>query len=161
MCKDSLRPTYQQEHSMVNIWSLGYRLRIGSVVVDGILGPIALFIEDNEDTMWKRLKNQKQHVRTCAIRTSHSRALAFDVDEAKSGVALTFFRRYKRSDWRFCACAINVKSSICSETTKYIWYKYYCLFVGMHIIYLQINTRQTSVDACFDSKPKSRDCMAP
>ena len=33
-------------------------------------------------------------------------------------VALIFFRRYKRSDWHFCACAINVKSSMCSERTK-------------------------------------------
>ena len=48
-------------------------------------------------------------------------------------VALTFFRRYKRSDWRFCACAINVTSPICSETTKHLWYKYHGLFVRMYI----------------------------
>ena len=44
-------------------------------------------------------------------------------------VALTFSRRYKRSDWRFCACTINVKSTMCSETTKHLWYTYHGLFV--------------------------------
>ena len=83
-----------------------------------------------------------------------------------AGVALTFFRRYKRSDWRFCACAINVKSSICSEMTKHVWDKYYGLFVRMYITsqlidLSQINTRQTSCEACFDSKRKSRNCRAP
>ncbi|KAK2181443.1 hypothetical protein NP493_398g01010 [Ridgeia piscesae] len=53
-----------------------------------------------------------------------------------------------------------------SERTKHIWYKYYGLFVRMYITsqqsYLsQINTRQTSFEACFDSKRKSRDCSAP
>ena len=56
------------------------------------------------------------------------------------------FPGYNRSDWRFCACAINVKSSMCSEKTKHLWYKYYGLFVRMYITsqqsYLsQINTR--------------------
>ena len=48
--------------------------------------------------------------------------------ERASVVALTFFRRYKRPDWRFCACAIYVKSSVCSEKTIHLWYKYYGLF---------------------------------
>ena len=77
-------------------------------------------------------------------------------------VALTFSRRSKRSDWRFCACAIYVKSSICSEKTKYLWYKYYVLFVSFQQSYLsQINTRQTSFEVHFDSMHKSRDCSAP
>ena len=61
---------------------------------------------------------------------------------------------------------INVKSSICSEMTKHVWYKYYGLFVRMYIksqqIYLpQMNTRQTRLQACFDREHKSRDCSAP
>ena len=81
-------------------------------------------------------------------------------------VALTFLRRYKCSDWRFCACAIIVNSSMCSERTKHLWYKYYGLFVLMSVTsrqsYLsQINTRQTSFEACFQSKRKSRDYSAP
>ena len=49
-------------------------------------------------------------------------------------VALTFSRRYKRSNWRFCACAINVKSLImCSEMTMHLWYIFYGLFVRMYI----------------------------
>ena len=76
------------------------------------------------------------------------------------------FRRHKRSDWRFCACAINVKSLMCSERTKHLWYKYYEMFFRMYITsqqnYLsQINSRQTSFEACFDSKRKSRGCSAP
>ena len=72
-------------------------------------------------------------------------------------VALTFFRRDKRSDWRFCACAINIKSLMCSEMTMLLWYKYYRLFVRMYINSLesylsQINTRQTSFEACFDRR---------
>ncbi|KAK2178883.1 hypothetical protein NP493_525g02003 [Ridgeia piscesae] len=44
---------------------------------------------------------------------------------------------------------------------KHLWYKYYELFVGMYITsqqsYLsQINTRQTSFKAYFNSKRKSR-----
>ena len=31
---------------------------------------------------------------------------------------LHFSGRYKLSGWRFCACAINVKSSVCSETQR-------------------------------------------
>ncbi|KAK2194059.1 hypothetical protein NP493_3g10016 [Ridgeia piscesae] len=55
---------------------------------------------------------------------------------------------------------------MCSERTKHLWYKYYGLFVRMYITsqqtYLsQINTRQTSFEACFDRKHKSRDCSAP
>ena len=34
-------------------------------------------------------------------------------------VAVTSFRRYKRSDWRFCACAIYVQWPMCIETTKH------------------------------------------
>ena len=44
---------------------------------------------------------------------------------------LHFPDRYKPSDWRFCACAINVKSSICSETTKHFWYKCRGLFIKL------------------------------
>ena len=81
-------------------------------------------------------------------------------------VALTFFRCYKRSDLRFCACAIFVKSSICSEMTKHVWHKYYRLFVMVYITsqqkYLsQINTRQTSFEAYLDRKRKWRHCCAP
>ena len=51
----------------------------------------------------------------------------------RSAVALTFSRRYKRSDWRMY---ITSQQSYMS----------------------QINTRQTSFEAYFDSKRKSRDC---
>ena len=55
---------------------------------------------------------------------------------------------------------------MCSEVTKHVWYKYYGLFVRMYLtsqqIYLsQINTRQTSFEACLDSKRKPRDCCSP
>ncbi|KAK2163645.1 hypothetical protein NP493_1452g00000 [Ridgeia piscesae] len=55
---------------------------------------------------------------------------------------------------------------MCSEKTKHLWYKYYGLFVKMYITsqrsYLsQINTRQTSFEAYFVSKRKSRDSSAP
>ncbi|KAK2181682.1 hypothetical protein NP493_387g02000 [Ridgeia piscesae] len=55
---------------------------------------------------------------------------------------------------------------MCSEKTKHVWYKYYELFVLMYITsqqsYLsQIKTRQTSFEAYFDSKRKSRDTSAP
>ena len=80
-------------------------------------------------------------------------------------VALTFSRRYKSSDWRFSASAIYVRSSMCSENTKHLWYKYYGLFVRMYITSQlsyssQINTRQTSFEAYCDSKRKSHDCSA-
>ena len=72
-------------------------------------------------------------------------------------VALTFFWHYKRSDWCFCACAINVKSSMCGKMTKH-----FCMYITSQQIYLsQINTRQTSFEACFDSMRKSCDCSAP
>ena len=47
---------------------------------------------------------------------------------------LHFSDRYKLSDWRFCACAVNVKSSMCSETTKYFWYKCHELFVNSPVM---------------------------
>ena len=55
---------------------------------------------------------------------------------------------------------------MCIEKTKHLWYEYYGLFVRMYITsqqsYLsQINTRQTSFEAYFDSKRKSRDSSAP
>ncbi|KAK2179719.1 hypothetical protein NP493_476g04073 [Ridgeia piscesae] len=55
---------------------------------------------------------------------------------------------------------------MCSERTKHLWYKYNELFVRMYITSQHsysshINTRQTSFEACFDSKRKSRDCNAP
>ncbi|KAK2188499.1 hypothetical protein NP493_130g01014 [Ridgeia piscesae] len=55
---------------------------------------------------------------------------------------------------------------MCSEKTKHLWYKYFGLFVSMYITsqqsYLsQINTRQTSFEAYFHSKRKSRDSSAP
>ncbi|KAK2170916.1 hypothetical protein NP493_1123g01001 [Ridgeia piscesae] len=54
---------------------------------------------------------------------------------------------------------------MCSEKTMHLWYKYYRLFVRMYITsqqsYLsQIDTRQTSFEAYFDSKRKSRDSSA-
>ncbi|KAK2180848.1 hypothetical protein NP493_424g00021 [Ridgeia piscesae] len=54
-----------------------------------------------------------------------------------------------------------VKSSMLSEKTTHLWYKYYGLFVRMNItsqqIYLsKFNTRQTSFEAYFDSTRKSR-----
>ena len=53
-----------------------------------------------------------------------------------------------------------------SERTMQLWYKYYGLFVRLYITsqqryLLQINARQTSFEAWFDSKHKSRDCSAP
>ena len=73
------------------------------------------------------------HSVTCAV-ISHSvcrvlRACDLVCLSSTAGVALTFSGRYKRSDWRFCACAINVKSSMCSETTKNFPYKCHGLFV--------------------------------
>ena len=65
---------------------------------------------------------------------------------------------------RFCACAINVKSSMCSETTKHLWYKIprAVRYITSQQSYLsQINTRKTSFEACFDSKRKSHNCSAP
>ena len=96
---------------------------------------------------------------TCAVKFHLGERSA---NVLRCGVALTFFRRYKRSDLRFCACAIYVKSSMCSGNTKHLWYKYYRLFVRMYITsqqsYLsQINTRQTSFEAYFDRQCKSRD----
>ncbi|KAK2177348.1 hypothetical protein NP493_604g01044 [Ridgeia piscesae] len=54
---------------------------------------------------------------------------------------------------------------MCSERTKHFRYKYYRLFVKMYITsqqsYLsQGVTRQTSFEACFYSKRKSRECSA-
>ena len=91
---------------------------------------------------------------------------ALDVIGVVDAVALTFSGRYKRSGWRFCACAIYVKSSMCSEKTKHLWYQNYGMFVRMYITsqqsYLsQINTRQTRFEAYFDSKRKSHDSSAP
>ena len=48
--------------------------------------------------------------------------------------------RYKLSDWHFCACAINVKSSMCSETTKHVWYRCHGLFVNSPVM--------TTVNSC-------------
>ncbi|KAK2191595.1 hypothetical protein NP493_50g02058 [Ridgeia piscesae] len=55
---------------------------------------------------------------------------------------------------------------MCSEKTNHLWYKYYGLFVKMYTTFQQsylsqINTRQTSFEAYFDSKRKSRDSSAP
>ena len=51
-----------------------------------------------------------------------------DIDRAlvliilrQHSVALTFFRHYKRSGWRLCACAINVKLLLCNERTIHLW----------------------------------------
>ena len=49
-------------------------------------------------------------------------------------VALTFSGRYKSTDWRFCACAINIKSSMCSEPTKHFWCKCHGLFVNSPVM---------------------------
>jgi len=49
--------------------------------------------------------------------------------DAEDGVALIF-----RSGWRFCACAINVKSSMCSETTKHFRYKCHEPFVKFPVM---------------------------
>ena len=48
-------------------------------------------------------------------------------------VALTFFRSLKRP---FCACAINVKSSMSSETTKHYRYKCHELFINFPVMIL-------------------------
>ena len=66
-------------------------------------------------------------------RSSHARASTRYINI----VVLTFFRRYKRSDWRFCECAINIKSLTCGERTMHLWYKYYGLFVRMYKTSLQ------------------------
>ena len=75
-------------------------------------------------------------------------------------------RRYKHSDWHFFPCAINVKSSMCRKRTMHLWNKYYGLFVMTYITsqqshLSQISMRQTSFEACFERKHKSRDCCAP
>ena len=41
---------------------------------------------------------------------------------------------FKLSDWRFWACAINVKSSVSSETAKYFWYKCHGLFINSPVM---------------------------
>ena len=61
---------------------------------------------------------------------------------------------------------LYVKSSMCSEKTKHLWYKYYRFFVRMYIssqqsYFSQMNTRQTSFEAYFDSHGKARDSSAP
>ncbi len=47
---------------------------------------------------------------------------------------LRFSGRYNLSNLRFCACAINVTSSICSETTKYFLFKCRGLFVNSSVM---------------------------
>ena len=74
--------------------------------------------------------------------------------------------KFKRTDRPIKDKNGNVKSSMCSERTTHLGFKYYALFVRMYITsqqsYLsQINTRQTGFEACHDSKRKSRDCSAP
>ena len=39
--------------------------------------------------------------------------------------------------------------------------RYDVYITSLNIYLSQINTRQTSFEACFDSKRKSRDCSAP
>ena len=97
---------------------------------------------------------------TLQVRTTSTRQgdVSKQVSHRGTLSRLHFFGCYKLSDWRLRACAINVKSSMCNETTKYLWYKYYGLLVRMYITSLQsylsqINTRQTSFEAYFDSKP--------
>ena len=43
---------------------------------------------------------------------------------------LHFSSRYKLSDWCFCASAIKIKSSMCSEPSKHFLYKCHGLFVN-------------------------------
>ena len=50
-------------------------------------------------------------------------------------VVLTFFRSlFKRSDWRFCACAINGKSSMPIKMTKHFRDKCHGLFVNSSVM---------------------------
>ena len=88
-----------------------------------------------------------------------------DITDHGDVVALTFFRRYKKINVAIDVSA-HVKTSMCSETTKYFWQKYHALFVTMYITYQrsylsQINTTQTSFEAYLESKRKSRDTSAP
>ena len=57
------------------------------------------------------------------------RVSGYSVDVA-SHSRLHFSDRYKLSDWRVCARMHdkNIKSSMCSETTKHFWYKCHGLF---------------------------------
>ena len=87
-------------------------------------------------------------------------SLAMNGDIVHADVALKFFRRYKRSDCLFYACALNVKSSMCRERIKQLWYKYVSMYITTQQSYLsRINTRNTSFEAYFDSKRKSRSSI--
>ena len=88
----------------------------------------------------------------CENDDNHERPLS---EQNRHVVMLTFFRHYKRSG-----------ALMYSERTMHLWYKYYGLFVRIYITslqsyLLQINTRQTSFEVCFDSKCKTGDCSAP
>ena len=77
-------------------------------------------------------------VTTPVLRYRRTRAITLSVSYISRGHTfvdsalsrLHFSGRYKLSDWRFYACAINVTSSLCSETAKRFWYKCHGLFVN-------------------------------
>ena len=81
----------------------------------------------------------------------HREVCIFMILSKHNVVALSFSQHYKRSDWCFCACAINVKLLMGIERTMHLWYNYYGLFIRMHVTSLQsylsqINSRQTSFE---------------
>ena len=83
-----------------------------------------------------------------------------------SVVAITFHRRYKRSVWRFCACAIYEFHQCAAKGQSIYGIQYYGLFVRMYITFQksylpQSNTTQMSFEVYFDSKRKSRHSSAP
>ena len=77
------------------------------------------------------MKNYKYFVRYIIILLSRIRAHCSYVSCA---VVLTFSGCYQLSDLHLCACAINVKSSMCSETTKHFLYKCHGLFVNSPVM---------------------------
>ena len=50
------------------------------------------------------------------------------------GPLTNFSDCYKLFDWRFCACTINVTSSMCSEMTKHVLYKCHGLSVNSPVV---------------------------
>ena len=79
-------------------------------------------VEERHETTARSHEDDDTFVSVLAPRTTQ-RALWC------GAVALTFY------DLCFCACAINVKSSMCSETSKHFRYNCHGLFVNSHVMF--------------------------
>ena len=94
-----------------------------------------------------------------------SSSWTYDDYDATWLVQLSTFQRalFSGCEWHFCACAMNVKSPMCSYAqsicgTNTAGYSLGRIIITFQQSYLsQINTRQTSVEACFEIKSKSRE----